>query len=279
MSAVPQITRLPQATRLRLWVFASLCILLAGPTIFRIFAHEQAAYSVQVPDALNRPSQTEWFGTDSLGRSQWHRTLLGLSVSLRTVGGAIVLALPLSVLLGAIAGSMIGRWPDRAISWVVALLHTIPFFLLVVAVAALAGPGTNLLPWLVGGVIWAPAARLVRVETIRILNSGYVRASQAAGASPVQIFSRCLLPQITPPAAVCLFYLFPEIIGIDAILTLFGLGPQPPTPSLGTLIFEGLRRWESAPWLAGLPCVLVMVLCLFIHFLADRIAAQLNRSA
>lgn len=279
MSFAPRTERLSRATRLQLWVAASVVLLLALPFLFHTFANDRAAYDIRVPRALQPPSLSEWFGTDALGRSQWDRALVGTAVSLRTVAGALVLALPLSLVLGAIAGSRSGRWPDQVISWVIGLLHTIPFFLLVVAVAALAGPGTNLLPYLVGAVIWAPAARLVRTETIRIMESRYVRASRACGTSPVRIFSRGVFPLTAPPATVCLFFLVPEIIGIDAILTLFGLGPKPPTPSLGGLVFEGIGRWGSAPWLATGPCLLLMILCLGIHFLADRIASQCNPHA
>ena len=272
----PQRHRFSRAARLQLWVLASVVSLLILPLVFHWLADEQSAYEIRVPQALQTPSRTEWFGTDSLGRSQWNRTLVATAISLRVVAGSLLFALPISLSLGAIAGSYVGRWPDHAICWLIALLHTIPFFLLVVAVAALVGPGTSVLPWLIGGVIWAPAARLVRAETIRILQSSFVRASRAAGASPIQIFSRSLFPLTAPPATYCLFYLFPEIVGIDAILTLFGLGPQPPTPSLGTLIFEGVRRWDAAPWLSGLPCLLLLALCYGIHLLADKISAQLN---
>ena len=268
--------RLSRATRLQVWVAASLAVLLALPLMLGWFTNEEAAYVVRVPNALQPPSASEWFGTDSLGRSQWQRALVGTAVSLRVVGGALLFALPVSVILGAMSGATAGRWPDQVISWFVALLHTVPFFLLVVAVAAIVGPGTKVLPWLIGGVIWAPAARLVRTETIRILQGRFVRASIAYGASPVQIFTRSLFPLATPPAIVSLFYLVPDIIGIDAILTLFGLGPKPPTPSLGGLVFEGVRRWDSAPWLAGFPCLLLIGLCLGVYFLADKIAAQLR---
>lgn len=259
-----------------MWVAASVLLLLVAPVLFAILGSELSAYTIRVQDVLQSPSGSEWFGTDALGRSQWHRSLIGTAVSLRTVAGSLALALPLSLILGAVAGSQSGRWPDHIISWLIALLHTIPFFLLVVAVAALVGPGTGALPWLVGAVIWAPAARLVRTETIRILDGRFVRASRASGASSVQVFFRCLLPLVTPPSSVCLFYLVPEIIGIDAILSLFGLGPKPPTPSLGGLVFEGIRRWDSAPWLSACPCLLLMTICLGVHFLADRISKQVN---
>jgi len=265
-----------RATRLQLLVVASLALLLVLPSVFGWIANENAAYDVRVPDALQPPSAGTWFGTDTLGRCQWNRALVGAAISLRVVAGALLLALPVSLLFGAIAGATAGRWPDQIISWFVALLHTVPFFLLVVAVAAIVGPGTQVLPWLVGAVIWAPAARLVRTETIRILQGRFVRASLAYGTSPTLVFTRSLMPLATPPAAVSLFYLVPEIIGIEAILTLFGLGPKPPTPSLGGLVFEGIRRWDSAPWLAGGPCLLLITICLGVHFLADKIAEQVN---
>jgi len=270
--------QLSRATRLQIWVLISLAVLLVIPVLVGCLSNEQAAYGVRVPSALQPPSLSEWFGTDPLGRSQWHRALVGTAVSLRVVGGSLLFALPVSLVLGAIAGITAGRMLDLTVSWVIALLHTVPFFLLVVAAAALVGPGTAVLPWLIGGVIWAPAARLVRTETIRILQGGFVRASRANGASLAQIFSRSIFPLTTPPATVSLFYLVPEIIGIDAILTLFGLGPKPPTPSLGGLVFEGIRRWDSAPWLAGFPCLVLIAICLFVHFLADQISRQLTPS-
>jgi len=264
---------------MQIWVVASLVVLLALPLALGWMVNERAAFTVRVPDALHPPSVSEWFGTDSLGRSQWNRALVGAIVSLRVVAGSLVFALPVSLVLGALAGATAGRWPDQVICWLVALLHTVPFFLLVIAVAAIIGPGTSILPWLVGGVIWAPAARLVRTDTIRILRGRFVRASVAYGASPLQIFTRSLLPLTTPSAAVSLFYLVPEIIGIDAILALFGLGPKPPIPSLGGLVFDGIRRWDFAPWLAGLPCLLLIALCLGVHFVADRIAVQLRSTS
>lgn len=276
MPAQFQMHRLSKACRLQFWVAGSMALLLLLPVVVGWLSNESAAYEVHVHKALQPPSLAEWFGTDPLGRSQWHRSLVGTAVSLRVVAGSLLFALPISLIFGAIAGATVGRWPDQLVSWLIALLHTVPFFLLVVAVAAIVGPGTKVLPWLVGCVIWAPAARLVRAETIRILKGRFVRASFAYGASPVQVFTRSLFPLATPPATVSLFYLVPEIIGIDAILTLFGLGPKPPTPSLGGLVFEGIRRWESAPWLAGGPCLLLIAICLGVHFLADRIAEQVN---
>jgi len=269
-------SQLSRAVRLQSWVIAALAFLLLLPAIFEGLSDKSAAYEIRVDKALGAPSTEEWFGTDASGRSQWNRTLIAVSISFRIIAGSLLIALPLGLILGTIAGVCEGRWPDYLIGWLIALLHTVPFFLLVVAIGALIGPGTAYLPWLIGGVIWAPAARLVRAETSRIVKARFVIAGRALGQPKTLLYSRTLLPLATPSATVALFYLVPEIVGVDAILTLFGLGPQPPTPSLGGLIFDGVRRWDAAPWLAGLPCLVLLVLCLGIHFLADRISDQLR---
>lgn len=278
MNTLSLTRNLPRAIRLQSWVAGSLVLFWLAPLLFESIADKDSAYGIRVDSALQGPSTADWFGTDASGRSQWNRTLIASAISLRVVGGSLLVALPLSLLVGSVAGANEQRWPDRIILWFIALLQTVPFFLLVVAVAALIGPGTSYLPWLIGGIIWAPAARLVRSETIRIMKGRFVVAGRAAGQSSAHIFIRSVFPLVTPPATVSLFYLVPEIIGVDAILTLFGLGPQPPTPSLGSLIFDGVRRWNAAPWLAGWPCVLLIAICLGVYFLADRIAAQLRTS-
>lgn len=267
---------LTRAIGLYLWVGTTILCLLMSPLLFASLANESAAYEVRVSRALEPPSKEEWFGTDSLGRSQWQRTLVGAEISLRVVSGALAFALPIALIMGGIAGAFAGRWPDLAISWIVALLHTVPFFLIVVAASALIGPGTTALPWLIGAVIWAPGARLARIETVRLAKCRFVLASKAMGQTPIAAFWRGIAPLATPPVAVSLLYLFPEIIGIDAILSLFGLGPNPPTPSLGGLVFEGIRRWDAAPWLVAGPSLLLALICIVVHFLADKIAHQVK---
>ena len=262
----------------RLWITVAGCALfLLVPTLVLPWvANSAAAYDVRVSQALLSPTSEHWFGTDALGRSQWDRTLLGTALSFRTVGGSLAVAFPLSLVLGGIAGLTVGRWPDRLIGWIIALLHTTPFFLLVVALAAVLGSGTAALPWIIGGVVWAAPARIVRAEVHRISQAPFVRAEQALGCDAPTVFTRSLLPFGVAPASVSLLYLFPEIIGIDAVLSIFGLGAQPPTPSLGGLIFDGIRRWDAAPWLAGLPTVALIAYCFALHFLADRLSAQVT---
>jgi ABC-type dipeptide/oligopeptide/nickel transport system permease subunit len=275
----------PRSRVARLWAVmaAAALVLLIPAHVLPRFADRDKAFGIRVDQALERPLRgsgegfgDHWFGTDTAGRSLWHRTLLGAGLSFRVVVGALALALPLSLVLGATAGLNAGRWPDKLISWMISLIYTVPFFLLVVSLSAIVRPGLETLPWIIGGVIWAAPARVVRSEAQRLAASGFLRQERAMGHRPLASFFRTVLPMLLAPAAVSLLYLVPEIIGIDAVLTLFGLGANPPEATLGALIYDGLKRWDSAWWLSGLPTIFLFVIAVSVHHLADRLGRQLR---
>jgi ABC-type dipeptide/oligopeptide/nickel transport system permease subunit len=275
----------PRSPVARLWAVAvaAALVLLLPAHVLPGFADRELAVGIRVDQALERPFQgmgegsgDRWFGTDTVGRSLWHRTLLGAGLSFGVVTGALALALPLSLVLGAAAGLNAGRWPDKLISWVISLLYTVPFFLLVVSLSAIVRPGLGALPWIIGGVIWAAPARVVRSEAQRLATGGFLRQERAMGHRPIATFFRSVLPMLFAPASVSLLYLVPEIIGIDAVLTLFGLGANPPEATLGALIYDGLKRWDSAWWLSGLPTIFLFVIAVAVHQLADRLGRQLR---
>lgn len=262
----------------RLWLVVGLAALalILPATLLPMLADREKAFGIRVEQALTEPSPEHWFGTDASGRSLWHRTLLGAGLSFRIVAGALVLALPLSLVLGTIAGLSTGRWPDRLITWVISLIYTVPFFLLVVSASAIVSPGLGSLPWIIGGVIWAAPARIVRSEAQRLASSPFLRQERSMGIGYFSTLFRSVIPMLIAPAGVSLLYLVPEIIGIDAVLGLFGLGANPPEATLGTLIYDGLKRWDSAPWLSGLPALFLLLFAIIIHHLADRLARQLR---
>ena len=256
-----------------LWIAIAFCafVLVLPVWLAPVLGSESAAYSIHVENALQPPSLAAWFGTDNLGRSQWDRFLFGAGNSFYNAAGSLGIALPLCLVMGGIAGHKAGHWPDKAISWAIAMVHATPFFLVVVAFTAVFSPGLESLPWLIAAVIWAPPARLVRGEVIRLNESRFVLSERAGGLSRWTILLASILPLTLAPTAVSLLYLFPEIVGIDVALSFFGLGAHPPTPTLGRLIYDGLRRWDPAWWLATFPSLGLFAYCLLLHAMADMI--------
>jgi len=251
----------------RLVIPLLLAVLVFGilPEILQPLGLRLHPYKVAMVDRLQAPSGAHWFGTDSLGRDLLARSLTGTAISLRVVGRAMAVAYVLALCLGGLAGWWNGRWPDRGISYVIALLHTVPFILLVIACTTVFGGSLNAIYFTIGCIMWAAPARLVRAEVMQLRNAPFVRAQRAMGFGPAAIFRCCILPLTFGPPLVALLYLTPEIIGLDVGLSYFGLGAQPPTPTVGRLIFEGASNYSAGWWLPTLPAAVLVLVVVLIH--------------
>jgi len=211
---------------------------------------------------LRAPSFTAPFGTDELGRGMFTRCLVALSLAVRGSALALVVAGTLAVLLGGLAGWWRGTWVDAVISWLIGVLHTVPFLLLVAALAAVIEASWSVIYLMAGCVVWAAPARLVRAEVMRIRSSPHTRASRAYGFGTVAILLRVVAPAAIVPVSLSLLLLFPELLVLDIGLSFFGIGAQPPTPTLGRLLLLGFEKLHSAPWLAAFPLLCLVVACL-----------------
>jgi len=222
-------------------------------------------YQVDVAKRYEPPSLAHPFGTDDLGRNMLARTLLATGLSLSVVGRSLVVAFVLAVVFGGIAGLYKGRLPDHAISYFIALLHTVPFILISVALAAVLQAGIGSIYMIIGCIAWAAPARLVRAEVMRLRDARFVQFQRAFGLSPSAILCKSILPLTLLPPFIGLLYLTPELLGIDVGLSYFGLGAQPPTPTVGRLIYEGINTFRSAWWLTVMPSAVLMLFILTLY--------------
>lgn len=219
------------------------------------------------------------FGTDNLGRDLLARTLFATGLSLSVAGRAFVLALVLAITLGTVAGLAKDRWPDCVISYIIALIFTVPFILLSVALAAVLRADINLIYVIIGCIAWAPPARLVRAEVARLREARFVVAQRAYGMGPGSIFFRSILPMVLLPPFISLLFLTPELVGIDVGLSYFGLGAQPPTPTVGRLIFDGVNFLRSAWWVPVLPTLVLVGFFFMLYWLLNRLKPSFGRAS
>lgn len=233
--------------------------LLLIPRILVLWGTARDPYAISMTVRLQAPSVEHPFGTDTLGRDHLARVLVATGRSLSGTGVAFGIALFLALTLGTLAGCMAGRWPDDAVSYLIALIYTVPFILLAVGLATVLKVGVTGIYTIVGCLVWAPAARLVRTEVLRVRNSRFVTAERALGLGAWTVFRRSYLPLSITPALVCLLYLMPEMVGLDVGLSFFGLGAQPPNPTLGRLIYDGLSYLRSGWWVSFFPVVVLLV--------------------
>jgi oligopeptide transport system permease protein len=228
------------------------------------------------------PTFDHWhlFGTDTEGRDLVARTLFGLRISLLVGLAATLVALVIGVTWGAIAG-FIGGIVDDAMMRFVDVLYAIPFiFFVIVLMTVIDTPDPFLKLMLIfmaiGAVEWLTMARIVRGQTISLRKKEFVEAARAAGARPLEIVFRHIVPNVLGPVMVFATLNVPVIILAESFLSFIGLGVQEPLTSLGRLLSDGAQQMMNAPWMLSVPAVTMVVTLLALNFLGDGVRDALD---
>jgi oligopeptide transport system permease protein len=219
-------------------------------------------------------------GTDTEGRDMVARLILGLGISMLVGLAATVVALTIGVIWGAIAG-LAGGWLDEAMMRFVDVLYSIPFvFFVIVLMTVIDTPDPRVkLLWIfaaIGAVEWLTMSRIVRGQTIALRKKEFVEAARAAGAKPIQIVFRHIIPNVLGPVVVFATLNVPVIILAESFLSFIGLGVQEPLTSLGRLISDGTRQMINAPWMLIAPAVTMLITLLALNFLGDGLRDALD---
>jgi peptide/nickel transport system permease protein len=221
--------------------------------------------------SLLGPSAHHLLGTDQLGRDTWTRLLYGLRTDLRIAFIAVVFPFCLGTAAGSVAGYF-GGWVDAVIMRLVDIVVAFPFYVLVIALVFVHGPGERSIYIAITVVGWVSYARIIRGEILVAKRQDYVLAAQSGGLSSVRIMARHLLPNVITQAII---YAMSDIVqDILAIVTLgyFGLGVPPPTPDLGSMINDG-QNFLSTHWqLTTIPGLAVVIVGLGLSLIGDGLA-------
>jgi peptide/nickel transport system permease protein len=219
------------------------------------------------------PSGDALLGTDQLGRDVWARIVGGASTSLAVAAAATLIALALGLAVGLAAGYAGGR-VDGALMRLVDLVLAFPVLLLAILLAALlresslAGSSVPLVATL-AVVGWTTMARVLR-DKARVLARGeMVMAARAAGAGAGRIVVRHLLPNVLGLVAVLTALGFAQNLLAESVLSYLGLGPPPPAPTWGRMLFEGRMYYRTAPHLVLAPGLAILIAVAAFHLLAS----------
>ena len=230
---------------------------------------------VDVPNALQPPSGSHWFGTDELGRDVLSRVLVATQASMRIAVVSVAFAVVVGVTVGLISGYR-GGWLDAVLMRVVDVMFAFPVLLLALAVVAILGPGVTT-TILAIGIVYTPIfARVARASTLGVRTEPYVSVSRAMGAGDLYILSRHILPNIAGPLIVQTSLSLAFAILSEAALSFLGLGIQPPQPSLGRMIFDSQGFVTMAWWMAVVPGAAIFVIVLAFNLFGDGLRDVLD---
>ncbi|MBV9329638.1 MAG: ABC transporter permease [Chloroflexi bacterium] len=216
-----------------------------------------------------------WLGTDGLGRDILSRLIEGARVSLLVAGLGAVLAATLGTGVGLTAGYF-GGWYDGLLMRLVDVWQAIPYAILAIAVAVIVGPSLPTLIVVLGITTWVNYARVVRGETLAQQHGEVVVAARVVGASPARIVMRHVLPQVSASIIVLSSLLVASMILFEASLSFLGLGVQPPTPSWGNMVLDGVEPIRAAWWVAFWPGLTILVVVMAINLLGDWLRDRLD---
>ena len=246
---------------------------LVGPVIAPF--PEDAEGSIHADERLQRPSSRHPFGTDELGRDVFSRVVLGARISLAIGVIVLVIGVTIGTVLGAVAGFAGGR-VSGGIMRFTDITITIPELILALAITAVLGRSLVNTMIAIGLVRWPIYCRLVQAQVLSLKTESFVEASVAAGARPVRVLFRHILPNCISPVIVRASLDMGLAILTAAALGFLGLGAQEPTPEWGAMVSDSRKTFPMAWWSATFPGLAIFATVFACNVLGDGLRDVLD---
>ncbi|WP_418746799.1 ABC transporter permease [Frisingicoccus sp.] len=231
--------------------------------------------SQNLANALHRPDREFLFGADEAGRGLFRRVLEGgridLMIAVCGVSFAYILALPFGLCAGYVGGNV-----DRVISVVSESILTFPSMVLSIFVVTIFGSSFWGLVFTIAVTQAPQLIRYIRGFVMQVKNLEYIEAGKAVGSTTYFILTRHIIRNITGNTAVILSLMASEALLVASALGFLGLGVQPPTAELGTMLSRGRMYFDMAPHLMIFPGLFIAILILGFNLLGDGIRNRLD---
>ena len=242
-----------------------------------IFAPVLAPYdpSEIITSDTQAPSLSHLFGTDDLGRDVFSRAVHGARISLTVGFVAVIIAILVGTVFGAVSG-FYGGLTDSTIMRFVDIMLAFPSIFLILAIQVMLKPNIYNVMVVIGLTSWMGVSRLVRGEFLTIKERQYVEAARAIGANDIRIIFLHILPNAMPPLIVAATLGMAGAILTESALSFLGLGVQPPTSSWGNMLMDSQAYLIDAPWMAVIPGILILVTVLSLYFVGEGLREEFS---
>jgi peptide/nickel transport system permease protein len=207
-------------------------------------------------------------GTDRQGRDILSRVIVGTRLSLSVAALSILVGSTVGTGLGLLAGYR-GGWVDALIMRTVDITLAFPSILLALIFAVTVGPSFWVVVAVLGFILWARYARLVRGEVLAWKQRDFVALARMAGCSSLRIIVTHLFPNVVNSVVVLSTLQVGWAIVVEASLSFFGAGIPPPAPTWGGMVAEGRKYVETLWWVSVFPGIAIMLVVLSFNMFGD----------
>jgi peptide/nickel transport system permease protein len=253
-----------------------------------IFSEEYANFN-DTSIRLQPPSADHIFGTDTVGRDILARTIYGGQISLIIGISAMMVAVTLGTIVGAVSGFYGGLIDGLLMRFTEAMLSIPTLLLLLVMAKFFSGriPDVDILGRTFSGSVlviiviigltsWTYTARIVRSSFLSLKEAEFILAARALGIPNRRIILSHILPNALAPVIVAATLGVASAILSEAYISFLGMGVRPPTATWGSMLENAYQYLEPAPWLWFYPGLLIILTVMSINFVGDGLRDALD---
>lgn len=200
------------------------------------------------------------------------------------LGWSVIIAMSITLIFGAV-GKLLGRLPflhkqvfipiDAIVSRTIEIFHSMPTFILILTIAAIARPSMVNVMVIIGLTSWTGIARLTRAELLRIRQLEYIQAARALGFSELKIIVRHALPNGIAPALVSIAFGIASAVLVESSLSFLGIGVPSDVVTWGSLVNDG-RQQYSAWWLVVFPGLAIFLTVTVYNLIGEGLRDALD---
>lgn len=230
----------------------------------------------------NKPAL--WFGTDIMGHSVFWQIIYGTRLALTVGIVASLISMIIGTVLGTIAGYF-GGWIDSLVIWLFSTFNSVPWILLVIAIAAVLQTHDELnrrfsgLPTVIVALSltsWIGLCRLIRGEVLKLRDRDFVVAARAIGLNHMTILVRHIVPNVAHLIIIDFSLNIVSNVQAEVVLAFLGLGIIE-RPSWGRMIDDAkLDLLRGVWWQLTVATIAIFVLSLVMNILGDALRDALD---